>query len=354
MTTLITPNDTKGTTLIVRPVTEAERPRWDAFVEANTAATLYHLSCWGEIIRNALGHETILTGAFRGETLTGILPLTICRTVFGTAVISMPFLNYGGIVTDDPAARTLLYDAAISQASSRNSTQLELRNTAPSETGYAVRLEKATYILQLDDEEKTFAAFRKATRNRLRKMLEYNLTITRGVDCLGLFYDGFVVAMKEHGTPVLPKKFFAEVLRVFGPQARLYVASDGSSVAGCKCTISWRGTMYQIWGGYPHRHRHQLANYLLSWEATRDAIRDGLTACDFGRSSKDSGPAEFKRHFNCTEQQLYWEYPLAKTDTAERTVSAKDSKMQLAISLWKKLPLPLTRLLGPPLSRHLP
>jgi FemAB-related protein (PEP-CTERM system-associated) len=351
--TILSPS-TSSVPIQIRSLNHAERVSWDHFVTGNSQATLYHLSCWGEIIQSSLGHSTELIGAYENNQLVGILPLTHCKTLFGDSLISMPFLNYGGVVAQSEQVRQLLHEDAKDRATSSNIPRIELRNTLSSGLGYNTKLEKATYILELADEETTFAAFRKATRNRLRKMTEYNLTVLRGNEHLEKFYSGFCVAMQEHGTPVLPKKFFQEVIRQFGDQVRLYVALDGNQVAGCKCTIRWRGTMYQIWGGYPHAHRNKLANYLLSWEATRDAISEGLKFCDFGRSSKESGPADFKRHFNCTEHQLYWEYPLAAADTELRTVNPKNAKFEAAISIWKKLPLPMTKLFGPTLSRHLP
>lgn len=339
----------------IDPLDHSGRASWDQFVFEQSQATLYHLSGWRDVISNALGHQTVLLAAYENSSLVGILPLTVVKSMlFGTSCISMPFLNYGGAVSVTESAERALYDAAVSIARAQQAKQVELRNRFRPLDGHPQKLEKATFILPLQEtEEKTFAKFRKATRNRIRKSDDYSLTIERGNHLLDRFYAGFCVAMKEHGTPVLPKQFFRDVQSAFPELVSYYVASKENGIAGVKLAMVWRGTMYQIWGGYPKAYRSMLANYALSWEATRDAIGAGLTACDFGRSTRASGPADFKRHFSCEEYQLFWEYPFLPSGELP-AMNPKNKKYEQAIAIWKQLPLALTNLVGPTLSRHLP
>lgn len=328
--------------------------QWNEFVSRMPNSSIFHLWEWGEVIRKSLGHPTFHLAVYKGQELLGVLPLThLTSRLFGKSLISMPFLNYGGVLGSNEAESSL-YQFAIDLARNSNVDYLEFRHTFPSQTSHPVRLDKATFILPLAETvEATFNAFRKATRNRLRKVNEYGLRVERGNHLLEPFYHGFAIAMKEHGTPVLPKSFFEQVTSYFGSEAQFYIAYSGSSIAGCKLTLKWRDKMYQVWGGYPHTYRHSLANYLLSWEASKDAIEQGLKYCDFGRSTRNSGPAEFKRHFGCVEHQLYWEYPYL-TAANPPTVNPSNKKYQTAIAIWKRLPLPLTKILGPQISPFLP
>ncbi len=351
MTTTIDP------TTPVTVVEASNATAWDRWVEAHERATLYHRWGWADVLGNALGHRTYRLAAMVDETFVGILPLTlVTHPLLGRSLASMPFLNYGGIVSDNATATAALYEHAIALAQELRAAHLEFRYTHAPSGDYPIKTEKATYRLPLmatDDE--TFARFRKATRNRIRKTADYNLRLERGNDTAMLndFYRGFGVAMKEHGTPVLPKQFFAELIDVFGDAVRLYVGYSDAQVAGVKCTITWRDTMYQIWGGYPNAHKKELANYLLSWEATRDAIADRLQFCDFGRSTIGSGPASFKRHFGCDEEPMYWEYPYLASGELP-AIGAANTKLATAVKIWRRLPLTLTNTIGPWLSRGLP
>jgi serine/alanine adding enzyme len=328
---------------------------WDAYIEAHPEATLYHRYAWRHVLKEALGHDSFYLIARQQNKIVGVLPLTLVKSrLFGVSLSSMPFLNYGGVCADHKAANDALYVRAIEIAKQHQAKYLELRNCRRPYGDNPVRLEKATFILPLAaTEELTFAAFRKATRNRIRKVDEHGLVLKRGREIIDDFYAGFAVAMKEHGTPVLPKKFFECVIKHFGPMANFYVAYKDGDPAGVKLAMIWHDTMFEIWGGYPRKHKARLANYLLSWEATRDAHAMGLKQCDFGRSTRESGPAEFKRHFNCQEYQLYWEYPYLATGNLP-TLNPSNKKYQTAISIWRSLPLSLTKMIGPKLSRFLP
>jgi serine/alanine adding enzyme len=340
--------------ITVRPYSGSGK-EWDAYVDSNPDATLYHLHSWRHVLSESLGHESTYLAAYQGERIVGIAPLVLVKSrIFGVSLSSMPFLNYGGVCADTPEAQSALYTAAIDLAKGHQANYLEFRNVRQPSDSHPIKLEKATYILPLAaTEEETFAAFRKATRNRIRKVDEHKLEMTRGRDIVKEFYRGFAIAMKEHGTPVLPKSFFEAVRKHFGDMVCFYVASKDGDPAGVKLTITWRDTMFHIWGGYPSKHKTRLANYLVSWEATRDAIKAGLKQCDFGRSTKESGPADFKRHFGCQEFQLYWEYPYLATGSLP-SLNPSNKKYQMAIAVWSKLPLPITTLLGPRLSRFIP
>ena len=70
----------------------------EAYVNAHPAGTGYHSPAWLEVIGEAFGHETQYLAAESPEGVAGVLPLVFFRSrVFGRCVVSMPFLNYGGV-----------------------------------------------------------------------------------------------------------------------------------------------------------------------------------------------------------------------------------------------------------------
>src|SRR5687768_1736282 len=72
---------------------------WDAFVEQHPDATGDHLWHWRRVIETVFGHESVYLGARRGDQLVGVLPLVLFRSrLFGRFAVSMPFLNYGGVL----------------------------------------------------------------------------------------------------------------------------------------------------------------------------------------------------------------------------------------------------------------
>lgn len=240
---------------------------WDKYVIGHENSTLYHLFAWGKVLEEALGHKRLYLAAYLNAKLIGIFPLMLVKSrLFGSALISLPFLNYGGVCADSEEATCLLYQRAISLAKENRVDYFQIRNIYQSGEVFPTSLDKATFILRLSDcEEDMFKSFRKQTKNRIRKALEHRLKVERGHKLLHDFYSAFSIAMKEHGTPVLGLKFFHKVLEHFGNQTEFYVAYQDKQVVGSKLTISFKDTVYQIWGGVSRkisRSFGQLSSYL--------------------------------------------------------------------------------------------
>jgi hypothetical protein len=82
------------------------------------------------------------------------------------------------------------------------------------------------------------------------------------------------------------------------------------------------------------------------WELMRHARERGVGHFDFGRSKKGTGAYEFKCHWGFEPQPLrYRVYVPGGGVVADRTASS--SNIQLLRQVWRRLPLSVTKLLGP-------
>ena len=61
----------------------------------------------------------------------------------------------------------------------------------------------------------------------------------------------------------------------------------------------------------------------------------------------------FKKKWLAYGSQLYWQYILGRTREIPR-LNVNNPKYQLAIRTWKRLPLELTKRLGPMLAKSIP
>ena len=73
---------------------------------------------------------------------------------------------------------------------------------------------------------------------------------------------------------------------------------------------------------------------------------------DFGRSSPDSGTFRFKRQWGAEPEPAAWQYYLRKGTI--RDMRPDNARFQPLIAAWRRLPVRLTRLLGPPIVRGVP
>jgi FemAB-related protein (PEP-CTERM system-associated) len=115
----------------------------------------------------------------------------------------------------------------------------------------------------------------------------------------------------------------------------------------------FRDQVLPYYGGGSQAARGLSANDFMYWEVMRRAGNErGAKLFDFGRSKIDTGAFAYKRNWGFTEEELHYCYRLAPGATIPEN-NPNNPKYRLFIALWKKLPLPVANILGPPLVRGL-
>ena len=102
-----------------------------------------------------------------------------------------------------------------------------------------------------------------------------------------------------------------------------------------------------------HRFRHRLGGYVLYWELIKEACERGCTRFHLGRSTADSTGEAFKKKWNASVMQLYWSYFL-NTRPEMPDLNVRSPKYQAAIAAWQKLPIGVTRAIGPSIAKNIP
>lgn len=84
----------------------------------------------------------------------------------------------------------------------------------------------------------------------------------------------------------------------------------------------------------------------------RRAAGRGVRVFDYGRSKVGTGSYRFKTHWGFEPTPLHYEYELVEADCIP-DLNPLNPKYRIFIAIWKRLPLPLSKLAGPFLARHL-
>ena len=331
--------------------------RWDAFVDGSPKATAYHRHVWKQVIEESFRHQTHYLAALDGSgAVAGVLPLVHMKSaLFGNFLVSVPFVNYGGLLCDTVEAEQALLGAAEKIRLSCGAEHVELRHLGSRVTGLPAREHKVTMVLPLAGEAQAqWTGFNAKLRNQVRKAEKNGLTCRiGGRELLDDFYTVFARNMRDLGTPVYGKNFFDNVLRSLPEAARiLVVALEGKTIAAG--IVTWyRQSMEMPWASSIGDYKQLCPNNLLYWEAIQFAIGKGCTEFDFGRSTPNEGTFNFKKQWGAEPVQLYWQYLLAKGQALPE-LNNKNPKYELAIKIWQKLPVALTRLAGPRIVRSIP
>lgn len=329
---------------------------WDRYVSGHRHATADHLSGWRTVFEQALGHRTRYLVARRAGAVCGVLPLVLFRSrIFGRSVISVPFLNYGGILADDAETGRALVEAATEIARAFGGSHLELRHVDRQCPELPVRRHKVAMTLALPESgEALWARVDRKVRNQVRKAQKEGLApVSGGGELLGEFYAVFARNMRDLGTPVYPRALFAETLRAFPKLTRVFVIRRGSEPVAAGITVTFNGVALNPWASSLREYRHQCPNMLLYWGMLEQAVADGAGLFDFGRSSPGGGTYQFKQQWGAAERAMHWEYVLvSRAEPPDNGPS--NPKFQRVIDLWKRLPMPIANLAGPLIARSLP
>jgi len=333
-----------------------EDDEWNNYVSGNPAASIYHRSEWRALIHRSFGHDSQYFYARNASgNIVGVLPLIRLKScLFGDFMVSMPYFNYGGAIADHPLIEKELMKAANRFADESGIEHVEYRDTIPHD-GHPVRSDKVNMVLQLPgSREQLWESFGAKLRAQIKRPQRENPVVLSGrEECLDDFYKVFSRNMRDLGTPVYAKSFFRNILNDFPESSRILVVRLAGTPVAAGFLIGNRDTLEIPWASTVRRANHLSVNMLLYWEALRFAIEEKYRYFDFGRSSLDSGTFRFKKQWGAIPRQSYWHYWLSKGENLP-SLNPNNPKYALAINIWKKLPVPVTNLLGPYIVRNLP
>jgi len=315
---------------------------------------LAHARQWAAVIRRAYGHHPLYIAAEDVAGHRGILPAFIVRRpLVGPVVTSMPFLDGGGPCSASSDLVEPLITRLVEEAGRVGARHVELRSTYKLAVAAAAPMEhKVNMVLSLpSDPDLLWHKLDRATRSQIRKAEKSGLSVETGnSEHLDDFYAVFASRMRELGSPVHAKSFFSAVVDGFGDRARVVIVRKGTKTVGGLIALATDDVVTVPWASCLTEHFKECPNMLLYWETIRAACRDGFGRFDFGRSTRGSGTYRFKQQWGAEAQPLFW-YSIPVDNPAR--AKAGDAGKGTFVSLWRRLPLAVTRRLGPRVRKYL-
>ena len=341
--------------LVVRPAREGDAAAWDAFVFALPEATFFHRFGWKRVLEQAFNHRTHFLLAERDGRIEGVLPLAEMKSrLFGHSLVSLPFCVYGGIAAASSEARAALDAHAQALARELGVGHLEYRDRdQPHDANWPGTELYVTFRKAIDpDVEKNMLAIPRKQRAMVRKGIKNELQADREAGVDG-FFAVYADNVRRHGTPALPKRYFALLRQEFGPDCDVLLvrAPNGQVVSGV-LSFYFRDEILPYYAGDALEARNLAANDFKYWALLRSACEKGLRTFDYGRSKVGTGPYDFKRNWGFEPQPLHYRYQLVSAERVPEN-NPNNPKYRLFIKAWQRLPLPVANFLGPYIVRNL-
>lgn len=348
---------TSASTIAVetRHMEPGEENEWDEFVMSSHSGTYFHLSGWKTVIESVLGRRCFYLIARTGRHVTGVFPISLVRsTLFGDCLVSLPLAVYGGVCADDENSYCALLKAGSDLGRKLGVKYLEMRNrTDPFPSSLPGR---DLYVMFTQDlspgPDKLMKGLPRDTRYMIRKSQKAKLEWTEDLT-MDEFYELYARNVHRLGTPVFSKDLFHRLTSVFPKQCRLFGVRKGrKAIAGVLC-FYFRKEVIPYYSGSLAEYHDDCPNNFMYWNLMAQSWREGYRSFDFGRSKRGTGACKFKSSWNMQVAELPYRYKLINTKAVPR-MSPVDGKFRIAVSLWKWLPLPLTKIVGPKVIRRIP
>jgi hypothetical protein len=352
--------------------------RWEAFLGAHPSALVYHHPAWLDALAQEYGVEPIgLACEGPDSQISGVLPLFPARGLpfrvegqgAGRRLTSLPRTPIAGPVATDRASSRALIAAAVERAREENGARLQLKVEGRELDGLVDGLVGVpwlpTYALDLpeDGDAVRFGNSRNHSRIMwsIAKAEKQGIEVRPAVDEVELraWYPLYLETMRAHAVPPRPLRFFESLWRLLRPHGlmRLLLAERYENratrfVAGSVFLMFGHTVFYAYTGSRTADLRFR-ANDLIQWHAIHDAARSGFRRYDLGEVSRgDQGLVEFKKKWGASPRPLY-RYYFPPLDSGDAGPLESGSRLRAAAaSVWRRLPLKLTAVLGDRLYRY--
>ena len=333
----------------------SEMVEWDAFVRSSRDGSPFHLTAWKQVVEETFGHTPHYLVARRGGVMEGALPLFEVRGFpLGRSLVSVPYAVYGGICASTDFARQALLNAASDLAKQRRVSYLELRHRRDQGLGLPTKELYVTFGKEISsNEEENLDAIPRKQRRMVRQGTKHGLRTEVSADHLDRFYEIYAENLRRLGSPVFPRSLFRAIIAAFDKECQLLTIWDRDRMIAGVLTLFYEDQVLPYYGAALYEARELAPNDFMYWELMRYAGAAGYRVFDFGRSRAGTGAYDFKRHWGFEPTPLPYQYVLVRSKSMPN-LSPSNPRFQTAVSVWQRLPVALTKLIGPRVVRYLP
>lgn len=325
---------------------------WRAALAKLPGATFYHCELWLEALRAAYGKTLEIATLHRAGELRAAAVLARSKGLFSTRLVALPFSDCGEPLASDDESRAEFMRAL---ALSNQAKAIEIRGVAGPAPWQNVdcfghwTLDIARPFAEIS------AGFGRTVRNGIKRARKDKVQIEQGTEAsyLSRFFELQLATRRRLGIPPQPFKFFEAVREKFadGGNFEVWLAkSYGSDQAGAILLRNGDQLCYK-WAAR-NQSGHPGANHLLA-SSMIEAHAGKARSIDLGRCDmRNEGLVRSKSDIGCVARPLpYAFFPKAPTGNISSEVLRGPAKILSVV--WKRLPLPLTRMMGEALYRYI-
>jgi len=332
------------------------RPEWDDLVLNYQNSTFFHTAAWAKVLQESYGYSPTYFTIMGDPGQQALIPLLEINSFFtGRRGVSLAFTDCCDPLVADGMSFAQIISELIEYGKRARWKYLELRTSRPLPADIPASAQFHGHILDISGEENVvLSKFRDSTRRNIIKAEKKGVVVTINVsrDAIREFYRLNCTTRREHGLPCQPFAFFENIYshiisKDLGVVA--LAAKDGKNIAGA-LFLHFNDRAIYKYGASDRSYQQYRSNNLLFWKAIQWYQGHGFKRLDFGRTEpENTGLLQFKRGWGTTENPIYF-YRYDFRQKAFVTDYAKVTGWHN--SIFRRMPIPLLKLAGAVLYRH--
>lgn len=333
-----------------------EFPEWDELLEGFPASTFFHSREWARILRSTYGFlpRYLLLGTVAEPR--ALLPLMrVDSWLTGRRGVGLPFSDECVPLSVDDASLREIVDEARRLALREQWRYLEIRGGLHSLEGARPSTVFHGHELPLvSDENRLFNGLDSSARRAVRKARAegVEVAIHHSEEAMAEFLHLLALTRKRHGVPQQPDAFFRNIFRTMVRERKgcIVIARRDRRPISAGLFLEHKKRALYKFGGSDLRFQQHRGSNLVMWKAISDYASRGFQSFDFGRTSLgNEGLRSFKRSWGPNERTI--SYYRQDCRSSSWTTVADRSSSRLT-PLFRNLPVPVSRVIGAILYRH--
>lgn len=330
---------------------------WDDSLTSISGYSFFHSSAWARVLHESYQYKPAYFTLRDNNNLLAMVPVMEINSFFtGRRGVSLPFTDYCEPIANGVSLFKETFDYICTYGRKRGWKFFELRGSGTFLGDTVPACYYLGHTLDLSQEENhIFSAFRDSTKRNIKKAISkgVEVKICNSLESIKEFYRLNCMTRKRHGLPPQPYRFFKKVYdHVIAKDLGLVVLASfrNHTIAGA-VYFHFGGKVVFKYGASDNTYQDLRGNNLVMWEAIKWYCKKGYKSFCFGRTEPENlGLKQFKAGWGAQERIIkYYKYDLLKgTFIANvRPLVASYDK------IFQKIPVPLLRLIGRIMYRHM-
>jgi hypothetical protein len=338
---------------IVNPL---DYPNWDDLLLSCPDYSFFHSTAWSKVLRETYRYSPTYFTIFENGHLQALVPvMQVDSFLTGRRGVSLPFTDYSDAIISDGISFNNLFDHIIRYGEDQGWKSLEIRGGQKVPQLAPISFTYCRHILDLrNDTQEIFSSLRDNTKRNIKKAIKQGVKveISSTLDSVKGFHRLNVITRKRHGLPPQPFHFFEKVYEhIISKNLGFVVLASykDNIIAGAVFFHLGEKAVFK-YGASNKKFHHLRPNNLVMWKAIKWFSQNGYKSLCFGRTEPaNDGLRKFKAGWDTKEKvEKYYKYSLERREFVQD--SHEISKIYQRV--FRKMPMPLLRLIGSLLYRH--